>query len=212
MLQTDKEIGKKYGRLTVIMYDTTVNHVRKYLCQCDCGTIKSIGISKLRSGWTKSCGCLQKETVSKRAFVHGDARDHQWNRIYTIWHSMIQRCENPHLKCYKNYGGRGITVCEIWHNYERFKDWAIHNGYTKNLSLDRIKVDGNYCPHNCRWADSKTQARNTRRNRLLTFGGKTQCVSAWCEELKITESCLRKRLRLGWSVEKALLTPVKKTI
>lgn len=115
----------------------------------------------------------------------------------------------PTCDAYKNYGGRGIDICKDWLDFCCFKNWALQNGYQDTLTIDRIDVNGNYCSENCRWVDRKTQNRNTRQNVCITFGGKTQCAADWADELNIEPARIRERLKRGWSVEKALLTPVR---
>lgn len=204
-------VGKKFGRLTILALrpELKCSPLWKEHCLviCACGNKKTVLLDSLISGATTSCGCYARERVSDANTKHGYTKIRP--RLYRIWENMRSRCNYVGNTNYKNYGGRGIKVCEEWNNYEVFRGWALENGYTDNLTIDRIDVNGNYCSDNCRWTTVKEQSRNKTVNHLLTLGGKTQCVSAWCEELKITESCLRKRLKLGWSVEKALLTPVK---
>ena len=125
---------------------------------------------------------------------------------------MRVRCSNPKARYYPLYGGRGIRVCPEWQHFEPFYDWAMANGYKDSLSIDRIDVNGNYCPENCRWATAKEQARNQRSNRLVLYNGKTQTIADWADELNINPITLRTRLSHGWSVEEALTTPVNKNL
>lgn len=146
-------------------------------------------------------------------------------RLNNIYNDMKKRCYKPYCKAYKHYGARGITVCEEWLNKERvviayrnnatkgylaFKKWALENGYSDNLTLDRIDVNGNYEPSNCRWATNKVQANNTTRNHWLTYKGETKTMQQWCDIFYLNKSTVRNRIKKGWSVEKALTTPVKK--
>jgi hypothetical protein len=129
-------------------------------------------------------------------------------RLLRIWKGMCARCRNPNLKEYKLYGGRGIRVCDEWtDSYEPFRDWALANGYRDDLTIDRIDNDGNYEPENCRWATHAEQARNRSSNHLLTYG-KTQLLQAWAEEVGLRPETIRRRLKLGWSVERALTEPL----
>jgi hypothetical protein len=124
---------------------------------------------------------------------------------------MKNRCNNPNVEHYETYGGRGISVCKDWENsFLNFYIWSMNNGYNKNLTIDRIDVNGNYEPNNCRWVTNKEQARNTRRNRVLTYNNETHCISEWAEIKNIKPSTLLRRLDLGWSIEKALTTAVSK--
>ena len=139
---------------------------------------------------------------------HGDSNK---ERLYTIWLRMRQRCNSPSDHAYSDYGGRGISVCCEWDaDYGAFKEWALANGYSEKLTLDREDNDGDYCPENCRWATRKQQANNRRTNHLLTFGGKTLTLSEWGDVTGINNLTILRRIRHGWSVEDALTTPVRR--
>lgn len=139
-------------------------------------------------------------------------------RLSNIYQQMKNRCYNPNNPSYKNYGGRGITICAEWNSREKikgtrgnntkgftaFKKWALNNGYTNGLTIDRIDNSKGYSPDNCRWVNCKVQANNTRHNHYLTYKGKTQSLTNWCEELELNYNKVRSRLKNGWSVEKAL--------
>ena len=199
-------IGKKYGRLTVI--EKIKDNKNKYSmckCICDCGNKCIVNIANVKSGHTKSCGCLQKETIGDINKKHGKRN----TRLYDIWCGIKVRCYNKNDKNYKNYGGRGITICQEWfNNFINFYNWSMANGYTDDLSIDRIDVNGNYEPSNCRWVDRKTQNRNTRTNRYLTYKGETHCIAEWAEILHIKQYIIIERLKYGWSIEKIFETPV----
>lgn len=121
---------------------------------------------------------------------------------------MKQRCNNVNNKSYKNYGDKGIKVCDEWYDFKTFFDWALSNGYDNDLTIDRIDSTKNYCPENCRWSDRKTQNNNTSRNHLLTYNGKTQSIALWADEVNLPYSTLKTRIdKHGWDVERALLTP-----
>ena len=194
--------GMRFGKLTVLSF----SHADKsgkamWLCQCDCGNKKIIASGNLRSGNSKSCGCLHKEMLTQRMLTHGETG----GRLYWIWHGMKARCLNPKEPAYKHYGKRGIMVCNEWKNsFEAFRDWAIANGYANNLTIDRIDNNGNYEPSNCRWATAKEQANNKRSSYYITYCGKTQTIKQWADELGINYYTLHSRIvRRGWSVEKA---------
>lgn len=128
-------------------------------------------------------------------------------RLYQIWNGMKQRCQNSKTINYRDYGGKGISVCEEWNNsFKSFYDWAMANGYRKHLTIDRIDNKGNYEPTNCRWATNKEQQNNTSYTRLYTYNGETFSIMQWAEKTGIHPNMLYKRLRRGWSIEKALKT------
>lgn len=197
--------GQKFGRLAVLGFDKK-DDFRQYmwLCKCDCGNVVSVRGYSLRSGNTQSCGCLQKDTNLELRQTHGMTK----TRIYNTWKGMRQRCSSPSTSCYRYYGGRGITVCDEWQNFEPFYQWAISNGYANNLTIDRIDVNGNYEPSNCRWITLKEQQKNTRRNHLITFNGETKTLNEWAEQLGISHTTLLDRLNYpNWSIEEALTIP-----
>lgn len=199
--------GQRFGRLTVVARDYTDRNRNIYWkCQCDCGNECSVRGSHLKSGQTRSCGCLNAEVASKGNKVHGLSS----SRLYNIWVNMRQRCYNPKNRAYDRYGGRGITVCDEWKdNFQTFYSWAISNGYDPDLSIDRIDNDRGYSPENCRWATSSEQARNRRSDHLITFQGETRTMVEWVEEMKIPINILSLRIvRYNWPVERALTEPV----
>lgn len=196
--------GQKFGRLTVIERAESENGQTRWLCECECGNKKAVISSHLQRGYTKSCGCLNREMVIDRNRKHG----HRGDRIYYIWCAMKRRCCVSSSPKYDYYGGRGITVCEEWlHDFQAFYDWAVANGYRDDLTIDRIDNDKGYSPDNCRWVTNKEQQNNKRNVRELTYNGKTQTISQWANETKIPHKKIWSRIsRLHWSVEKALTT------
>jgi len=197
---------QRFGRLTVLgRMDNDKVGGSKWLCQCVCGTRTVVFGGHLRSGHTTSCGCLQKEVVTK----HGHSTTAN-SQTYRSWDHMIQRCNNINNKYYHNYGGRGITVCQRWENFTNFLEDMGER--PSGLTLDRIKNDKGYCKSNCQWATRKQQQRNRRTNRLLSHNGKTQCLIEWSEDTGISTSTIKYRLHKGWSTKKALTTPVQKKL
>lgn len=153
-----------------------------------------------------SCGCFHSEQIANRNRKH----DSSYSRIYTIWDKMKRRCCNPTDPAYKDYGGRGITVCDEWLNsFVSFREWANENGYSKDLSIDRIDVNGNYCPENCRWADAKTQCNNRRNNHNITFNGETRTIAEWSRVTGIPQDVISYRVKSGWGTERALTEKVR---
>ncbi len=155
--------GNRYGFLTVAEYCGIVNHKAMWKCVCDCGNITIVKSNNLRTGTTTSCGCMRGHRPNQTL-----AKDHP--RLYGVWAAMKRRCYNKSCARYKSYGGRGIKVCDEWQTFEPFFNWAMSNGYNEkaqygDCTIDRIDVDGNYEPNNCRWVDMKTQASNKRQNK-----------------------------------------------
>lgn len=216
--------GQKFGKLTVIRQ--APDHIcssgkrdTMWECRCDCGKITQAKTWDLTSGHKVSCGCIRdsdeyREHLSEKATIHGGSRVGRKERLYRVWCAMIERCGNPHNSHYVSYGGRGIKVCEEWRNsYDAFRTWALANGYDGQAqrgqcTIDRIDVNGNYCPENCRWVSMDKQANNKRNSHMLTFQGKTQTISEWAKEIGVGATTLLSRIdKRGWSVEKALTTP-----
>ncbi len=135
--------------------------------------------------------------------------DNHRPRLYWTWKNMIRRCEDSRAPDYNRYGGRGISVCEEWHDLSAFLEWAYTHGWKENLTLDRIDNEGSYCPENCRWADYITQCNNRRSNIILEYDGKKMTVAQWSREIGIIPETLLQRLKRGWSVEDTLSKPLR---
>lgn len=193
--------GERFGRLTVLYSVDTTRNATLWHCRCDCGVEKNVTAGKLRSGNTRSCGCLRRELLTESNRKH----DMSHTRLYDIWQNMKRRCDDAKNPKYKNYGARGIKVCDEWYDSKVFFEWALANGYRDDLTIDRIDVNQGYSPQNCRWADKATQSLNRTDNRYLTYNGKTQTIKEWSDEFNIPYKVLYSRVsRYGWSVERAL--------
>lgn len=174
-MENESYVGKRFGRLLVVeRIDDAVNpngkHVVRYLCKCDCGNMKAVRKLHLTSGTILSCGCLHRENVGNQHRKHGCSHR---ERLYGVWLNMKSRCTNPNNTHYKSYGGRGITICDEWMNdFSSFKKWCIANGYTEeilksgrnNITIDRIDVNGNYEPSNCRFVTNRVNCQNKRNS------------------------------------------------
>lgn len=186
--------GQKFGKLVAVSPIDGSGGVGKHkdwLCKCECGNLKTVSSAHLKDGNVTSCGCIRHNKAGLR--------------IYTIWADMKDRCGNKKAASYVYYGGRGITVCDEWRNdFKAFYEWAMSNGYAEDLTIDRIDVNGNYEPSNCRWVTRKEQANNTRRNHFLTYDGETHTLADWAEKVGIKQNTLLYRLKRGWSVERTL--------
>lgn len=200
--------GKQFGRLTVVEHcGSSPDHQALWKCRCACGNYTTVRGHSLTKGTTQSCGCLKDEKSRDRLLKHGYSR----TRLYRIWDAMRARCYNPSHKAYKNYGGRGVTVCDEWRdNFPAFKDWAFYAGYDDGLTIDRIDVNGNYEPNNCRWITNAEQQANRSDSIVIEYSGEKKIVSQWAREYGISANVLGNRLRSGWDFERALKTPVRK--
>lgn len=203
--------GQRFGRLTVIKrVGSDKNHYALWECQCDCGNTTVTSSNHLLHNNTKSCGCFKRELSSNRFKKHGEYK----TRLYRIWRNIMSRCiwhiKEDHRIC-RDYQHRGITVCNEWQEYENFAKWARSNGYSDDLSIDRIDVNGNYEPNNCRWADIKTQANNKRSCIYIKINNEVKTLTEWCEQFGVNKNTAHARIfRLGWDPQKAVSTPARK--
>ena len=196
--------GQKFNRLTPIKQVGKGKGGIKWLCKCDCGNETILSQYLIKSGMVKSCGCLLYE--------NDHTKTHQLSKtkLYRVWQAIKRRCFNKNCKDYKDYGGRGVTICQEWLNdFMNFYNWAMISGYKEDLSIDRIDVNGNYCPENCRWVSMIVQQNNKRNSKFVTYNNQTHTISDWGRILGIKASILYQRLKKGWSIERAFTTPPK---
>lgn len=197
-------VGARFARLQVIetykLRGETWQQSRYYAqCRCDCGTVLITRINNLRSENTQSCGCVMRDGRKKTRLSR--------TRIGQIWRGMMHRCYNPKSPAYKNYGGRGIQVCDQWHALECFAKDITSLGYAANLTIERIDNNGDYSPDNCQWIPKALQSKNKRSNVIIEFRGRSMCIADWARHIGIPYRTLRARLRVrGWPVERALTT------
>jgi hypothetical protein len=210
MNQTIDRTGKKFGRWTVVEFagfsvppsDKTKRR-SLWKCVCECGSKSVVSVKVLQDGSSQSCGCLQKERVSKSASTHRMSK----TSLYKVWTAMKRRCTNPSDNGYRLYGARGITVSQRW--LDSFEAFAADMGQRpERASLERIDNSRGYEPGNVRWATQAEQMRNTRRTVVLEFNGKRMAMKDWAAEIGICYSSLRQRIINGWSVEDALTKPI----
>ena len=200
--------GKKFGRLSVIKYSRIKNSDTMWECKCDCGKTKEIAGTMMKDGSIKSCGCFKREHLGKSVYKHGMRDD----PFYKIWCTMRYRCSNKKQKGYKNYGGRGIRVCDSWRVFLNFKKdmyekYLIHikKHGNKNTTIDRMENNGNYCKNNCKWSTRIEQNSNTRRNTIIEFDNKKLTMSEWARRIGVDRSTIYYRVFTAkWPLEKAL--------
>ena len=200
--KTEDLTGKKFGKLTVIGRDGSYKSGNvRWLCKCDCGGYTHTLGCYLKSGTVKGCSCVSSERMKRISTKHGGFG----TRLYEIWRQMHRRCYGKYTKAYPHYGGRGIAVCDEWREFEPFRDWGLSHGYSDDLTIDRIDVNGNYCPENCRWATDKEQANNKRNNHFLKFNGEKHTVSEWADRYGVEQRKLFARLQYReWDLKAAL--------
>lgn len=208
--------GMRFGRLVILCFAYKDSGYHSFWkCQCDCGNTKNIRSDHLFSGASVSCGCYRSEFSA----IQGKSKltKHGWygTKLYARWIGMRERCSNPNVAGWKNYGGRGISVCQEWYDsFESFKDWALANGYKEDAprgecTLDRINPNGNYEPSNCRWLTIFEQQSNKRNNHWVTYLGKQYTVSQISRKFGICGQTLVGRIEQGMTVEEALAKPYK---
>ena len=204
--------GQKFGKLTAIRYipiKDRENKRRNWLCLCECGNYTQVSGDKLISGHTKSCGCAVVEHISNVNRKY----EYVSKRLYSVYKSMMNRCYNPKDREYKNYGGRGITVCDEWNSeygYDAFSKWALNeSNYDVNAdrgqcTLDRVDIDKGYSPYNCRWITNKEQQNNKRTNHLIEYKGETHNVTEWAHILGFTVAKMRYHIKMGRTIQQII--------
>lgn len=194
--------GMRFGALTVLSQaETTIDAhgrpMRRWMCRCDCGNTIVTTRLNLRKGDTKSCGCLKTQETKKRMTTHGESN----TTLYKRWKAMKKRCQNPNNADYPHYGGRGIRVCDEWKDYSVFKEWALSNGYSDDLTLDRIDVDGNYEPSNCRFVTMREQCNNRSNNLFVSYSGNLYTIAELSELTGIQYGTLYERVKRGLCID-----------
>lgn len=203
-------IGQIFNRWTVLALARNDAGKLFYLCRCACGVERPVRKDQLVRGISKSCGCwkieVSREQITRLSTTHGLANK---SHAYATWKGIRKRCLTPTDKTYKNYGGRGIKLCERWDGPSGFANFLADMGEVPaGMSIDRIDNEGNYSPENCRWTDTKTQMNNMRSNIFIQYEGQRLTIAQWAEKLDIPYHRLFQRLnKLGWSVKKAFTTP-----
>ncbi len=198
--------GQRFGRLVVLGKSETRIYGRQlaWECQCDCGVVKPLLTSVLKSGSTKSCGCLKRECKPPVLLTHGLSRYSGMK----VWQGMIRRCTNSEAKDFPLYGGRGVKVCERWMDVRNFAEDMAEK--PEGCSLDRIDPNGDYCPENCRWATPAEQGANKRSNRMIQHEGQVLHMSEWCRRLGVKPSTVINRLNSGMAPSLALTMPSRR--
>lgn len=208
-------VGDVFERLTVVSGPTRKKSPNGqsfwyWICRCQCGAEREVREANLKSGISRSCGCLQREKAAKvgdRSRTHGHSSGGHVSPEYRSWSGMMTRCYNPGHDAYERYGGRGVVVCDRWHLFDNFlADMGLKPDV--EMSIDRIDNNGDYAPGNCRWATPTQQNRNSRQNVLVSYEGETKCMAEWAEGKGIRQDTFARRLERGWCAEKAISTPL----
>jgi hypothetical protein len=199
--------GDKFGRWIIASPLVRHNSRDYFECRCDCGTIKLVRKSKLLDGTSRSCGCLRNDNLTTHGATKNNIR--RESHEYWIWNTIVQRCTNPKVKNWMDYGGRGITVCDRWLKYENFIA-DMGKRPTAEHSIDRDDNEAGYSPENCRWATRQEQATNKRNNHLIELFGRCQHLAGWAREYGIDHTLIISRLSRGWSEVDAVTKPPRK--
>jgi hypothetical protein len=199
-------IGEKFGRFTIIGASERKGY---WICCCECGSQRIVREFHLKTGHTRSCGCLKRDLISSARTTHGHTRNYKISSEYHSWIAMVRRCYRPKHETFSYYGGRGITICDEWQN--SFASFIEHLGLKPSPlhTLDRIDNSRGYEPGNVRWATKKEQMRNRRNNHRLTFNGETHSTVEWSEIVGIKPKTIKWRIKAGWTIERALTQAIK---
>lgn len=206
--------GMRFGKLTVLKQEESKSGQKRWLCQCDCGNFRIVYETKLLNNWIKTCcvDCIEKKVEKmvingKTFYRHGMSG----TPLHKKWCGMKIRCYQKNSNGYENYGGRGIRICDEWigeNGFQNFYDWSMDNGYMDGLTIDRIDVNGNYEPSNCRWVTQKEQDNNKRTNHYLEYNGEIKTIAQWSRDTGINKNTIKSRIeKYGWSVEETLTIP-----
>lgn len=200
--------GRTFSRLTVLDLAPSRNSKTYWICKCECGAETIVRSDGLVGGMTQSCGCLGRDRRRQANTKHGGGNCPEWK----AWQAAKQRCYNPNNKRFHHYGGRGIKMCDRWLN--SYPNFIADMGPrpSPNHSIDRINNDGNYDPQNCQWRTTTEQNNNFSANRRITFQGVKRNLTQWEKKLNFPRELIASRLKLGWTVEEALTTPVMRDI
>jgi len=207
--------GMRFGRLEAISYSHTRRNYAYWTLKCDCGETIIAPINYCIVGDKKSCGCLHMEHNKSglKRIIHGDAKTGNKNPLYILWMNMKNRCYNKNNKSYKNYGLRGISICQEWLNsYLMFKQWALKNGYKKELTIERKNVNGNYESENCCFIELSKQTQNKTNTKYVEYNGEKISIVSLAKYFNVDSYLLRGRLKCGWNIEKALIIPKNERI
>lgn len=200
--------GQRFGRLVVLGKNGKQKDKTYWDCICDCGKITKVETSKLKSGHTKSCGCYMRERAKEANIKHGMFG----TKLYNTYCRMKQRCYDKNYPKYKNYGFRGIGICEQWlgkDGFINFYNWAMDNGFNENLSIERIDVNGNYEPDNCKWITMAEQAKNKTTTIKVKYKNNFLTLIELCEKLNLNYKTIWSRIHNGWDIDKAITQPIR---
>lgn len=198
-MKADLMLNKTFGKLTVLKkVGKSKDRHLLYLCQCECGNEIIVSARCLRTGKANSCGCDSKRKKSEYHNLSNTV-------LYRRWIDMKERCNNPKNANYKKYGAKGVKICEEWQSsFMAFYTWSVQNGFSSELSIDRIDPFKNYCPENCRWVDVETQSNNKRKSVFYEINGEKKTLTQWCKIYAVCPNTIRARLKKGYSLIDAL--------